>query len=636
VNSTAVFGSGFMMAGAIAVSAFVLWWLVRRRRHEVLMPIVRILLMPQTKLPRIVVKKPPMFAFLAFLICTTAFVVWTSEPKQIEFTSGDPSQLKAHVFVDMSPSVSSLSTEAQLSAHIMTILQKLNNKSRVTISTSHSPSIYELVDDSKIESIIQGLGFHRSGVSIGHAIKKALQSTGEVDLLIIVSDRDAHSWGGFQWKFLEGETKVFWAPVPGAEDFAKKSNVFIQAIKSVRANTSDEVEWDVDVAMGGLPKSQEGVVRVRRLDQTLATSTWKIGPGSRGAKIRLSWSRAENNQTESVDDGESLLWEIVPTTEDAISLDNEFRTSWSGMGGAVKIISEPSGEMPIEDPGYSLQTVFNVLGIEVNRVDSNLKKDSKSPIGSGKDEGGVWVLMGGSGHGEDSFCPVVEANKIWIMPNFIDSDYNELCRCFDLQKFAAKLNCTGVNTKEQWIESLVNAKGIQIGGETGAARTALAFGFTQPGDTVAKREILAFTVPLVPAKTTGISYGNFPKIVRQLLKWQILAADAGESSIFMDWPRISDLSSFDETLGSKVFSSPSARLSNVPVNESILEVLPLSELPPKWSISGPGPNKTGYERADSEDPIPWIQGVLILILLVMLIEAFYNFFQPSVFKRRLE
>ena len=50
--------------------------------------------------------------------------------------------------------------------------------------------------------MITGLGFHRGGSKIGAGVRTQLGKIGEVDQLFVISDRDQHSWSGFQWQYL--------------------------------------------------------------------------------------------------------------------------------------------------------------------------------------------------------------------------------------------------------------------------------------------------------------------------------------------------------------------------------------------------------------------------------------------------
>ncbi|MCX6127022.1 MAG: hypothetical protein NTV34_20035 [Proteobacteria bacterium] len=630
MNSTASFTGIFGVASVSALAGAFIWWLIRRRRRQMSIPIIRILDLTQTKLPKVVVRRPPMIPFLAFFVAAVAFVIWTTAPKVQVFANHDPKQLRVHVFVDMSPSVSAHVSVTELARSVSALWTDLKNVSRVTLSTSHGDTIYDIQEASKVEELLQGLSYHRAGVSIGNAIKKHLVQTGEIDRLMIVSDRDQHSWAGFQWKYLVGDTEVFWVNVQHTEDRSVKPNAFINGVHIVSAPGSAVHEWDVDISQGGIAKPQEGTLRARKGTETMASTSWKIAEGARGVSIHLSWSTVQDEASRSKRSArfeqEPLLWEITP----------------QGDEGVARIIAEPSGELPLEDPAVGLRTVLQVMGIATERVDFTMnsrplnasESEASRPILSSAkrldSDADFWIMLGGLGRGVTSFCPTIESEvqpkAVWVVPWSEDVDHRELCECVTRILKMNESNCSDVHERSQWIDWLSASGAKQLGGEVGQKDGAVAFVF-QPSERRANSlgrlsELVALTLPLKPSAKFGVSYGRFPVLVRHLVNWKSIAGTGEGAEALADWPRIADLSrSVAPAASEKVFAaSTSLSLSNIPLGESLLEAESLMELPPEWESSRLAQQNRGPGKLDSEDPLPWIHAILIAFFACLFAE----------------
>lgn len=624
MSGSFTFGGIFWGAAFVAALGCALWWFIRRRRREMRMPILRILDLPQTKLPKVVIRTPPLVPFLAFAAAAAAFALWSTQPKNKEFANHEPRQLRVHVFVDMSPSLSAHGTVGELARAVSSLWSDLRNVSRVTLSTSHGDTIYDVQDGSKVESIIQAQGFHRSGTQIGAAVKRHLLATGEIDRLIIVSDRDLHSWSGFQWRYLSDETEVFWLSLDQLDEQIGKPNAFINAVRIVNAPGAAVAEWDVDIAQGGVARAQEGTLQARYRGDILGSTNWKISDGHRAVTVKLSWPSRPlavraSSVTASPEEDEPIVWEITPDGADAIAMDNEFRTSQTGRGGVVKIVAELSGEMPLEDPGVALQTVLRVMGLSVERVDmvsqlalTNRESQSQKTQGLSAD---LWIVLGGLGRGVDTFCPKTDPKRIWIVPWSQSADYGELCKCALRIRKNINSSCDDVGTRDSWISWLMANGGKQVGGTLGEVRESVAFALSPSSDSGISREVLGMTIPLRPSQAFGISYGQFPILIRQVFHWQTLNSREHVQSDLADWPRFADVSKGELKPDTKVFGAKTnVTLSNVPLGESLLTTQALSELPKVWDsanrvLAGPGPGKL-----DSEDPLPWIRTIVYVVL----------------------
>lgn len=627
------------VSSAVALTAAGLWWIIRRRRRELKFPIVRILKLPQTKLPRVVFRKPPLLPFLTFLAAAIVFALWMSRPRNQIFASHNPQQLRVHLFVDMSPSVSSHVTALELARTVSGLWPTMSNSSRITMSTSHSDAIYEIHSEGQMEDILQGLGFHRAGMHIGNALKSNLAQTGEVDRILIVSDRDQHSWSGFQWQYLQDDAEVFLVNVDNTADSGVKPNIFINSARRVSAPGALAMDWEVEIAQGGLAKPQEGTLRATWRGDTLATTSWKLPDGRRSISIAVSWPSMKIPVTT---EGEPIVWEITPQGDDAMVMDNQFRTSISGRGGSVMLVAEPAGELPLEDPANGLLTVLRVIGLQAERVDffptgaakslsSRENLNAKQDVGEDRS---MMILMGGLGHGVETFCRTeTTATHTWVVPWGEDIDHSELCECVARLLKKPESHCREITTRPLWLDWLASLGGKQLGGEIGEQKNTLAYVLPDPE---LGRDLVALTVPLKPSRLYGIDYGHFPLLVRSLLSLEAKdLKEGGVSGIASDnWLRENDISTatVTEKASDKVFARQNQmNMSNVPLGESLLAQLPLAQLPPLWTDSRADILRHGVGKLDSEDPLPWLRGMIIVASLALLVELIWN-----IRKRRLK
>src|SRR5687768_12425029 len=96
-----------VLAGLAFASGLAIWWLIRKRRQRVWLPTLRIMELDAKRLPRLRMTPPPWLSFLCFLIAAATFFFFTFRPTQQVYTPFEPNQNRVHIFLDLSPSVSS-------------------------------------------------------------------------------------------------------------------------------------------------------------------------------------------------------------------------------------------------------------------------------------------------------------------------------------------------------------------------------------------------------------------------------------------------------------------------------------------------------------------------------------------------
>ena len=344
---------------------------------------------------------------------------------------------------------------------------------------------------------------------------------------------------------------------------------------------------------------------------TSRTVGWKIPDGERSITVNVSVPRKEMLKLGVTFDDEVLLWNHVPASIDSVKFDNEFRSFFRAQRQDVLVVSDPLGEMFLDDPAHHLKTSLEVLGFKVHRLDKiqNEKEYLKMPL---------WILLGGS-QGTQSYCPstlgkqglrnagitgqgIASARlpKIWLLPNNFSANYSDLCHCFhnlieDRNGRGKKpLYCEELETRDQYISVLRSVGSQQVGGAVDDIMGSWAWHRKR---TERKMEVLAFTVPLRPSRQIGLSYDTIPRLVKTFLQFSNLISTEGKVQEGA-WPRL------DQAYGN---NEKRVAMSNVPRPESLMLQTPSQDLPPQWSESGVFNRQKNAGVKEEDDPRDWIR-----------------------------
>lgn len=641
-----------LVAAGVAATSLVgvlLWWLVRKRQKRVWLPTIRIMRLESHVLPKLSILSPPWLPFICFSVVALVMALFSLRPTTQVFTPFEPNQTRIHIFIDLSPSVSAHVDLEDYSSRLATLYDGLREAGRVTLSTSHGSGIFEPKSTEEVVAYIKKYDFHRAGLRLGTALKILLEDLGQVDRLFIVSDRDQHSWAGFNWQYLLDEMAVNWVDVSGKATTSGAQNVFIHGAKFLSSPSSTTMEWDVEISRHQSETLLEGQLVARYKGRDLAKNPWKMVPGKSRQVVRMEWSESLLNESEG---GASrdvpLVFEVTTEGErDLLTLDNVYRSEVRGMKHDLVLIGETRGEQLLEDPLHQLQVSMELMGFKIKRYDFIKQPGPKwSPQE-------FMILAGGTGHGVDRFCPKnVESvrhtaaaqggnpetrawkstNKagprVWLLPISIDGDYRELCHCYARLAWTQGPQsgepefCQHVTARSQWIGLLKSLGAKQLGGSVGEAHEALAFQHTDPASGT---QVIAFTVPLVPLKASGITHAALPILIKDMLVWQGLLENQGKSQSNA-WPRLDDVAQSLWSLPKDQDPETVSRLrqSNVPVGESFLSEADLQILPPRWTAQMDWNVKQLPTKKDHEDPLPWIKLAGWVIVAMAFIEACFG------------
>jgi hypothetical protein len=616
--------------GAASLLGLFIWWLMRKRQTRIWLPTVRILDMETRLLPKMVLQPPPWLAFICFLICALVMTSFAMKPRRQLFTPFEPSSTRIHIFADYSPSVSAYITEEEYSDKLVALWTSLREGGRITISTSHGATFFEPANEGELRKKIVENGFQRAGLKLGSAIKIQMEELGDIDRLFIVSDRDQHSWNGFNWRYLLDEMDVQFVDV--STDKVITENLFINQIVYLSTPTSQISEWDVEISRRGKGSVLEGRVSAIINGKELGEFGWIMPADKKRVTVRVSWPI---KKLKNIDNSKHIEWKISSSAKDQLNADDYFRSNVKGLKKNVVIISESTGEMLLDDPVHQLQIGLEVLGFKVKRYDQ-LKQPGPDPK-----EYPLWIIVGGLGTGVDRFCPKsLEAARrdpgnilkyqeqgaaqpmVWLAPIVANAEYKEMCHCYHriiMSKTGERSPsyCEDLTHRDHWIGLLPSLGAYQIGGDLGQITKSIAFNKVDQGSGMG---MLAFTIPLKPSMAT-INHARFPILLKQLLVWQDLVESKGSGAV-NNWPRVDDvtLSLWPKEKNKKT----SDLITNVPLGESLLLMEKLADLPPRFTAAvGWSQNQLPVKK-DREDPLPWLKFGAVVLIAMCFIEAFYG------------
>ncbi|MEZ4741754.1 MAG: DUF4159 domain-containing protein [Bdellovibrionota bacterium] len=635
--------TAFIGGSCLFLLAVIFWFLVKSRKKNIWLPTLRIVKIDSPRLPKLKLVRPPLIPFLCFIISACGLLIFTTKPVKFIPESNKVEQPRVHLYLDLSPSISASINIDQYVAKIERALKALQGNAHISYSTSHSPQVYELSNSEKLAKKIQSLGFHRPGVRIGSSLKTTIKNIASLDVLLIFSDRDYHSWSDFNWKYFSENIEIRFVDITDSM-LQERANVFIDKANFISSPTFQTMDWDVEIASVSTGMEKKGFLKVFYQKQEISNTPIIIPEKNSKINLRVSWPKTKISQKRE-DKEAYLLWRLEVVQGDQLKLDNEYRTPLRGLGNSVILIGEPSGEQMLEDMSKQLDVILSVMGFRVERYDHIVQpgpKVSDYPL---------WLLVGGAGYGVDGFCPDSLASyrqayssnsnkiekkgaKIWLIPSSVAS-YGDLCWCYhrllkakDLDS-VAPIFCRDVSDRNSFSAVLRSLGAKQIGGELGDSTQSLAW---ISKDYTSGVEVLAFTVPLQAGFDSGISHVQLPLLLNKLLGWQQLF---NESTGNEGWARISDLATlYDKSINDSEFSKPSSDfvLSNVPHGESRLSVIAAEQLPPEWKFSTDSSKAIASLNKTHKDSFSLIVLIACLIMLALALELAWMV-SGKIFKR---
>ena len=371
--------------------ALLLWLVARKKYRRVWFPLLSIFAVPQSRLPRLRLRWPPRLAFLCFLLAASTALLFALRPHSLRPTADTQRPLELYLFIDFSPSLSAYTTLAQYRIFLHDVYTRLRQLGRVTVGTSHRDERQKFIHPQAFAEHLATLAFHRAGLHIASVFRRQLPHLSEMDRIIVVSDRDQHTWHNFHWQHLTASLHHLEVPqLRPAADF----NLYPQRV-SVAADTHLTTQrLDIEIAAAGRrEKTQTFTLAVYRQQRQLAQTQASITAEQSRVLLPLQLPRAEQLQAQS-----QLRLRLQTEPTDAVPLDDDFYFNLDSFVPQVTIIADLHGERLLDDPLFQLQTTFEVLGFKIKRMDRAPHFVARSDL---------WVLAFGRNFTLQQHCPAL-------------------------------------------------------------------------------------------------------------------------------------------------------------------------------------------------------------------------------------
>ncbi len=563
---------GSLLCTSLAIS---LWFIVRKKYRRVWLPLLSIFALPPSRLPRLRLRWPPCLPFLCFMAAASAALLFALRPHSMHPTAEPNRTLELYLFIDFSPSLSAYTTLAQYRLFLHDVYSRLRQLGRVTVGTSHRDAMQQFIHPQAFAEHLATLDFHRPGLHLASVFRQQLPRLSDMDRIIIVSDRDRHTWHNFHWQHLTASLHHLEVPqLRERPDF----NLYPQRVRVVSTPHLTTARLDIDIAAAGVRKTPLSfTLAVYRGQQKITQTQASIAPEQSRVLLPLRLPRRQQlprPQAES-----PLRLHLQTTPRDALPHDNEFYFNLTSFVPQVAIIADLHGERLLDDPLFQLQTTFEVLGFKIKRM------DHAPSVVAQRD---LWVLAFGRNFTLRQHCPTLtQKPRVWLLPQSQHAPQSAICRCYQRLRGRVPRNCTTL------AEVLV---------QDGVAADKNALFYHQANITV-------FSLPPYAQQDTGgIEYASVPVLIQQLLQLQKLTAQQA----LRQWPRPADIFSLSAAADTEL--SP----ANVPRGESLLQQLARATLPPAVQFDGAA-ERIGLPRYRRDAQL-WVQGLLGLAMLAALIE----------------
>lgn len=596
----------------VMVTTITMWFWVRKKLDLIWVPILRVLSGGEDPLPKLKMSYPPIISFICFLVTALCLLFLSFNPLSQVVKPIERKVKKVHMFVDMSPSTSSVDR-----ATLVSKLQESYDQYKLdvlTVSSSSSRGFKRPGNFDEFNHWVSLLKPHRYGLQMGEAVRAILEAQDDIDELIIASDRDQHTWSGFNWKYLL--KKVVIKRI--ALEHQTKNNYFIDSVKSKSDISQQRVSWDVVISRSKLTASSSGTLSLFSQGKAVDSINWVIPKGEYSSAIEFNIHRGKYEEVLTKSD--VLEWRLETKDTNTIQIDDVFRSKASEKIMKALLISRESGEMLLEDPMHHLVASLETLGVSIDRL-------NRSSQGQLPWDFPLWILDAGDGF-DQTFCPEIYRKKrfsnshksslpvLWILPGKTRESFRSTCYCYENlidvsinSEKNSKSYCDNIETRDQYISVLRSTGATQIGGSLSDSLNAIAWN-RKTFDK--KAEVFAFTTPLIPRPNSSISFNSIPLITQYFLKLSGIIDHAAQGSV--QWPRVEHGYRNED---------PNLAESNVPRAESLLKMMSLKDLPPEVNSRSLDETSSYSSSSGNTDALPLIKICTWLVVAVSLVEGLW-------------
>ena len=498
----------WFLALILAVVAWVIWFLIRKKSTSNWLPILEIIDLPKTKYQTLKWNFPPLLPFFCSIFMSLIVLFFMLRPSLNDLEQKPTKKYRAHLFVDFSPSVSNYVDFQEYQQTIKKIADEYLKENHVlSLSSSRGKEVYSY---EEWHQQVAGWGFHRYGARLSEALDEQWENIGKIDELVILSDRDLSTWLGFAWRNLESKLKFRYIDVSKAS--SSQNNAYIENIEDQNEPGSLYYRWKVQISSSLSKSLGKGKLVLSQAGKILEELDWNFSQNGASISVEVEASRSK------VVGLKNLKWQIFADSNNATQVDDVF---YSSAGGSIKnaiVISPIFGERSIHDPAYHLSRSLEVLGFKVYRYDQ-LPLPKSAPV-----RNSLIVSFGGSGDPIESFCPYGLTSGVkafWLSPLSQNVDYSNLCHCFEAMTKNSDVSmpayCSDVGTSAIYSNAMRSRGAKQVGGEVGQIDETLAWSQDMEAN---DQRFLSFSYPLAPSFDFGISHSRLPIVIKSLLVWQ--------------------------------------------------------------------------------------------------------------------
>ena len=611
------------LSAAIGLFGLLLWWFIRQKNKRLWLPTVRILELDSRILPKLVWHLPPLLAFMCFLVATLSVTSLFLRPAVMVPENVSNEMEKFHVFVDMSPSVMSSISKDDLRRRVVQLFENISQHGEVSLSFSHDSEVFNNLSPERIAELFNQRDFHKSGLKLVSVFKKLYDKVAHTSRLYIVSDRDRHTWQGFNWHFLDQDTRVFWVEILNNAGV----NLFIADILLVQGENNN-LQYNVQVKTSE-KVSQQIAGKILAYQGDLRTELVDFYIAANHASVDI-----EMDLPEEFDINEPVTWQISGI-DDLIDLDNEYTIYIENKQRKVSIISRPYSESLLLDPTYQLSQSLSVLGFSIERYDGRTAQKFSML------EDSFFVIQATDVMQLDDFCPAELSEshlgkqqinqladaRIWLVPESTQMNFKIMCQCFARLTEAGKRAenpdyCSEVESRNQFVGLLDSLGAKQIGGNVGDLSSAVSFSWESQ---LNKKKVVAFSVPLRPGRAFGFSHDRFPIVVKDLIDFShsVKAHFGVRKNIIED---------IAEKRWGQSATNKVVEYENVPSAESILQSMNRGYMPPKVNTEiKDGSGTIVGSPMSRRDPLTLIKIFVLLVITVVALEGGVGVFRYIVY-----
>ena len=549
-----------------ALLAVLLWFIVRKKYRRVWFPLVSIFNVPSSRLPRLRWRWPPWLSFLCFLLAAAAICLFALRPHSMTPIPQAKRQLQIFLFLDFSPSLMAYATISQYRSFLTDVYSRLQQLGNVTVGTSHAPNLHTFEPPQAFTTHVHKLAFHRQGLRMASVLRQQLSQLKNMDRIVIVSDRDQHTWHNFYWQHLT--VPVHHLVVPQLRS-AVNANLYVQRVSLTSTASRAVLQLDVEVGrVQDLASPRSFTVAVYQDERQLTQVQGHFNVSQPRVIIPLRLPH-----TAKIPKKRKLRLRLELDSDDAIPVDNDFYFMLDAFMPQVTIVADLHGERLLDDPLFQLHTVLEVLGFKVTRRDQAPYQVEQKHL---------WIVAFGRNFTVRRHCPQLNQQQpVWLIPQSASFATNHICRCYQQLRGLPLRNCSALT-------EVLTADGAEQ---------------HKHWLTYHKNNITVFTTP--PYAQQNLSYATIPVFIQQLLQRQGLTSAAAT----VRWPRVVDIVTQQQT---------ELTPSNVPRGESLLQVVEAAALPPAVQFEVDNiPLDLSHYRAKAE---PWLYILLVLVLGSMVIE----------------